>query len=731
MNLISSLDQATQNLICPVTGLPVLRRPEWTDVPLGEGFRMTYSRIGDHILMSQPTGYATLPDLEKAVDLIRKVMSDAFPDNRKIVEIGDSSNLRGMSLAARREYVRFLKSTDQIVGLVYLGATPVFEMAIRLGIRLKLVNYPVKIARDYGEAMHLALSLLSSEGPGSPKADQAAAHLPPVTIAREEWRLDFDDFSTRFEIIDADVLHSVSTGYMTEEHVGSIEDLVREMASSLIPSDDFRYVVAGVTDLEGANRRARQKYMDLLKRWHEDRPLRLYVFYGANWFIRTAARMGAPFMPFRIGMARDWDEAWRIVSVDKARMPREEFNQISTMFADDGGVSGDLEKYSQQLLHYIGGINWEANGIDFGQDLGPDHPFKSVFDALRLIKGELDQLFVEREKSELALRASERRYRLLVETAAEGVMVAQGDYVVFANSTAEKISGWTKDELMSRPFLDFIHPDDRESVYERHTKRIQGEDVPGRNRYRIRTKDGTERWVEVNAVAIDWNGRPASLNLLTDITERKNAEEALRLSEEKFSKAFRQTPVWVVISSLEDGRYVEVNEEFLRTTGYSRAEVIGRTSIELETWPDPEDRARIVDSIRAKGTVHNVEATRRTKAGQILDTLFSSEVVSLGEETFIISVSQDITDRKQAEKERERLIGELRAALANVKTLRGLIPICSSCKKIRDDKGFWKQVEVYVREHSDAEFSHGICPDCFKRLYPDYLDEIDVSAGKE
>jgi PAS domain S-box-containing protein len=81
-------------------------------------------------------------------------------------------------------------------------------------------------------------------------------------------------------------------------------------------------------------------------------------------------------------------------------------------------------------------------------------------------------------------------------------------------------------------------------------------------------------------------------------------------------------------------------------------------------------------------------------------------------------VMRDITERKQAEEDRERLIGELQAALANVKTLRGLLPICANCKKVRDDEGYWRSVEEYVMEHSEAHFSHGICPDCMKKLYP-------------
>ncbi len=80
----------------------------------------------------------------------------------------------------------------------------------------------------------------------------------------------------------------------------------------------------------------------------------------------------------------------------------------------------------------------------------------------------------------------------------------------------------------------------------------------------------------------------------------------------------------------------------------------------------------------------------------------------------------DIAERKRAEEERERLIAELKEALANIKTLKGLIPICASCKKIRTDEGYWQQVEVYIRDHSAAEFSHGICPDCMQKLYPEF-----------
>ncbi len=90
----------------------------------------------------------------------------------------------------------------------------------------------------------------------------------------------------------------------------------------------------------------------------------------------------------------------------------------------------------------------------------------------------------------------------------------------------------------------------------------------------------------------------------------------------------------------------------------------------------------------------------------------------------IVVVFRDITPRKQIEQDREGLIRELRSAVNNVRTLRGMLPICASCKKIRDDKGYWEAVETYINKHSDATFSHGVCPDCLHKLCPDFAEEI-------
>jgi hypothetical protein len=95
------------------------------------------------------------------------------------------------------------------------------------------------------------------------------------------------------------------------------------------------------------------------------------------------------------------------------------------------------------------------------------------------------------------------------------------------------------------------------------------------------------------------------------------------------------------------------------------------------------------------------------------------------------SLRRHLRARQQAETERERLIAELQDALANVKALRGLIPICSSCKKIRNDQGYWTQLETYLQQHTEAEFSHGLCIDCLRKLYPEFSAEVEERAVKQ
>jgi two-component system cell cycle sensor histidine kinase/response regulator CckA len=137
----------------------------------------------------------------------------------------------------------------------------------------------------------------------------------------------------------------------------------------------------------------------------------------------------------------------------------------------------------------------------------------------------------EHKRIEEALRESEEKYRLLVENANDAIFIAQDEVVKFPNPRVEELTGYSVEELAKKPFIEFIHPGDRGMVLERHLKRLKGEDFPSTYPFRIINRSGQELWVELSTVLISWEGRPATLNFIRDITEKKKVEIKLLQSQ--------------------------------------------------------------------------------------------------------------------------------------------------------------------------------------------------------
>ena len=187
-----------------------------------------------------------------------------------------------------------------------------------------------------------------------------------------------------------------------------------------------------------------------------------------------------------------------------------------------------------------------------------------------------------REKAEMGLRDSEEKYRVLVENAAEAIVVEQDGRLKFVNRLASQISGYSKQELLAMPFVELIHPDDRAMVGEHHRKRLQGDLSTSKYAFRWTSKDGSIKWVEINAVLVTWEGKPATLNFLADITERKQAEEDLKESENKYRLLADnvQDVIFVLDMNLKF-TYVSPSVKSLR--GYEPEEVLRQTPRESLT----------------------------------------------------------------------------------------------------------------------------------------------------
>ncbi len=238
--------------------------------------------------------------------------------------------------------------------------------------------------------------------------------------------------------------------------------------------------------------------------------------------------------------------------------------------------------------------------------------------------------------------------------------------------------------------------------------------------------EGQKHWLSTSKLPLrDAQGRVVGLmGIGRDITKRRLAEEALRHERNLLLAVVENMPDFFYFKDTE-GRYVLNNKAHLRSIGVEHQdEVIGKTSASFNP-PDlarlyAEDEMQIVRTGQAllekeELALHKDSAKQRWHLTSKIP-LKDSEGNIVG----IVGISHDITEQKLAAAEREKLIEDLQSALADVKTLSGLVPICASCKKIRDDKGYWTQIEAYIQERTPAHFSHGICPECAKILYPEY-----------
>lgn len=247
------------------------------------------------------------------------------------------------------------------------------------------------------------------------------------------------------------------------------------------------------------------------------------------------------------------------------------------------------------------------------------------------------------------LKASEEKYRLVVENANEAIFIAQEGLLKLVNPKALEVIGYDQETIQTRPFPELIHPEDRAMVMDRHLRRARGEDLPSVYSFRIVDREGRVKWVEINAVRMDWEGRPATLNFLSDITDRRSAEEALRESEERARLIFNTVPDSITITRVEDGRYILVNDYFCRLTGFLREETIGRTVSDLNVFVNVQDRERFIREMREKGEITNFEIQYRKKDGSLFTSLLSARPIQYAGEDCLVAVVADISNRKQIE----------------------------------------------------------------------------------
>lgn len=266
-----------------------------------------------------------------------------------------------------------------------------------------------------------------------------------------------------------------------------------------------------------------------------------------------------------------------------------------------------------------------------------------------------------RKEAEQVLRDSEEKYRASFEQAALGILhTSLQGRILKCNERFAQIVGYSAEELVGRRFQELTPPEDRGAGQSALEKLISGEVASLAFEKRYQRKDGSLTWVMLTiSVRHDERGGPLHfLTLVQDINDHKLAEqrlaaaqEALRASEERYRIAFQMTVDAVNLNRLSDGKYIECNRSFLDITGFTREEVIGKTSVELGIWADIGDRQRMVDMLEKSGTCRELEARFRKKNGETFWGVMSATRIELNGEACVLSMTRDVSQAKAAEEE--------------------------------------------------------------------------------
>ena len=288
-------------------------------------------------------------------------------------------------------------------------------------------------------------------------------------------------------------------------------------------------------------------------------------------------------------------------------------------------------------------------------------------------------------------------------------------------------------------WLRTIHPEDRGRV-----DKTLGEAINNKGEidveYRTILPDGTIRWLNAKGQTIyDETHRPVRMAGITlDITERKLAEAALGRSQQLFADIFRVSPAATILSSLADGRCVDANEAYARLTGYTREELIGKTTVELNIWLSAKERQRVVTELAQKGHLENVELTLRRKNGEFITTLSSGEVITLDGQRFILSFFFDITERKRMEEELRRSRDELELRVqertAEVYRQAELLDLAHDAIIVREMDGvitFWNEGATEMYGWGKEEALGKIARDLLETEFPMSRDEIMTKVVQE
>ncbi|WP_027358649.1 PAS domain-containing hybrid sensor histidine kinase/response regulator [Desulforegula conservatrix] len=647
-------DDGTKKQVCKITGLEITSRPEWENIHIASGIIAKFRFIGKRIVHAEVgpgnEKECSYDAIYKYYELQKEAISEIVPAGSTYVKLINFSDqyLPKHSLEIRRRMFRSLKNEeDRMSALIGYNVPFMVSCNLRVGWNLYRLKSDLFIESSYESGVRKAVECLCTSGRANYK------DICGDILSKPEWNISDEGYAASCSVLNGHMIFIKNYGSFKREHLPSGIKIIENMLASISSDNSPLYFLIDIEDLQQSEIGARRRFFDALNSFWLINPFPACYFIGGSRMGIAAVNLLRPRVKFKINSVRNIGEALNSIFSSKTKEPARSFFSMPDFFRRR---DIELEKFSSELLEHISKINWEADSVfsEESQAVASAHPFAQVFDALRLLRADVESLFAERDNAIKALKKSEERYRLIVDNASDIIFIHDKDgHLLFVNQAATFFLGYSSDELVGMNISDLASPSCPTTPESEICRRLTGE-TPADSFYELvwKKKNGEDIWLETSSRFIKNNGKlEAVQSIARDVTHYKSAAQALKDAEERSAK---------ILETIEDGYYevdtrgriTAFNPGYSRIIGYSEEEIMG---LHYKTYMSPDDAKRVLQhynqvyltGIPQKG--FDWAVIRKDGEKIHVETSVSLIIDSKGEKKGFRGIVRDITDRKMAE----------------------------------------------------------------------------------
>lgn len=385
--------------VCPETRHYICQKQDWKNVSFDGNYRANFSLIGEGIILSQPSGTATLADTQKSLVLNKTVIDEAIKPKGIYVQIEDFKHLKTVKLEARKHYIEYLRTRSRLRGMVFYNLSQLLKLSVKLGSKINYFGFPVVIASSYADAIKKADNILYNIGVTLDNLSASVQNYKKQTTTSKAdlWKIQADDYQLEYSIIDGRIIHAISKGRLKLHHLPEMFKINEQILNTLDGPISQCSFLFNIGKTHSSSVQFRKQYIAHIKAMHEMYPFHGVAFYGGSRLVNVAIQLTRSQVPCKLYVYRDFDGAIASLNHGLNPLPIPKINSSEPLMV----YPEDID----ELLIHFGQIDWENKDNTFNlPNISETNPLGAVYDAASLVKAELRQLFNERELAQTELQ---------------------------------------------------------------------------------------------------------------------------------------------------------------------------------------------------------------------------------------------------------------------------------------------------------------------------------------